>query len=79
MDQQAIGPAWVAMPIVAAFAINMFAEWLLLSSERRFYVALGKSLKAIIIPGTDSDLRTDHRQRDCRAECVRGGFQTRPY
>ena len=50
MDQQAIGPAWVAMPIVAAFAINMFAEWLLLSSERRFYVALGKSLKAIIIP-----------------------------
>ena len=50
MDQQAIGPAWVAIPIVAAFAINMFAEWLLLSSERRFYVALGKSLKAIIIP-----------------------------
>jgi len=28
----------------------MVAEWILLSSEKRFYIALGKSFKAIIIP-----------------------------
>lgn len=43
-------PADVALPIIIAFATNMFAEWLLLASERRLHIAFAKPLKAIIIP-----------------------------
>ena len=40
----------VALSIAVAFGVNMAAEMLVLSSERRFFVSLGKSLKATIIP-----------------------------
>ena len=43
-------PANVALPTIIAFATNMFAEWLLLASQRRLHIAFAKSLKAIIIP-----------------------------
>ena len=50
MDSLEPTSAWVIVPIVAAFAVNMFAEWLLLYSERRSIVALAKSAKATIVP-----------------------------
>ena len=43
-------PLPIALPIVIAFVVNMAAELLLLYSERRIFVALGKSIKATIIP-----------------------------
>ncbi len=48
MDEPTIAPVWIVVPLAIAFAVNMVAEWILLSSEKRFYVALGKSFKAII-------------------------------
>ena len=42
--------ALIALPLVVAFAINMFAEFLLLSTEHRLLIAFAKSLKAIVIP-----------------------------
>ena len=50
MDGPTIAPVWIVVPLAIAFAVNMVAEWMLLSSEKRLYVALGKSFKAIIIP-----------------------------
>ena len=40
----------VVLSIALAFGVNMAAEMLILSSERRVFVSLGKSLKATIIP-----------------------------
>lgn len=50
MAEPTIAPVWIAVPLAIAFVVNMVAEWMLLSSEKRFYVALGKSFKAIIVP-----------------------------
>lgn len=40
----------VVLSLALAFVVNMVAELYLLPSEKRHFVALGKSLKAIIIP-----------------------------
>ena len=40
----------VVLSLALAFVVNMVAELYLLTSEKRHFVALGKSLKAIIIP-----------------------------
>lgn len=40
----------VVLSLSLAFAVNMAAELYLLPSEKRHFAALGKSLKAIIIP-----------------------------
>ena len=43
-------PALAWLPIAFAFVVNIAAELLLAYSENRFFVALSKSIKAIIIP-----------------------------
>ena len=40
----------VVLSLALAFVVNMVAELYLLPSEKRHLAALGKSLKAIIIP-----------------------------
>lgn len=50
MDDLKLAFTWVIVPIAAAFAVNMFAEWLLLYSEKRPIIALAKSAKATIVP-----------------------------
>lgn len=40
----------VAVTLIPAFIVNLFAEWALLSRESSLELALAKSVKAIIIP-----------------------------
>ena len=50
MYETSLSPVGALAPIIFAFILNMFAEWLLMASDRRFAVAFAKSLKAIIVP-----------------------------
>ena len=50
MYDPAFATVLVALPVMVAFAVNMFAEFLLLASEHRLLIAFAKSLKAIVIP-----------------------------
>ena len=50
MGERTFVAALLALSIIGAFVMNMIAELMLLPSEKRFLVALGKSFKAIIIP-----------------------------
>ena len=43
-------PVELWLPITFAFVVNIAAELLLAYSENRFFAALAKSIKAIIIP-----------------------------
>lgn len=50
MGERAFVMALLAMSLVGAFVISMIAELMLLPSEKRSLVAVGKSAKGIIIP-----------------------------
>ena len=50
MYETSLSPVGALAPIIFAFVLNMFAEWLLMASDRRFATAFAKSLKAIIVP-----------------------------
>ena len=50
MAERSFVAALLALSIIGAFVMNMVAELVLLTSEKRFLVAFGKSFKAIIIP-----------------------------
>ena len=50
MGERAFIAALLGLSIIVAFVMNMVAELMLLTSEKRFLVALGKSFKAIIMP-----------------------------
>ena len=50
MGERAFIIALLAMSLFGAFVISMVAELMLLPSDKRFLVAVGKSAKGIIIP-----------------------------
>ena len=50
MDELPYASALIVGPMVVAFVINAVAEWVLLSRDRRIFIALAKSAKATIIP-----------------------------
>ena len=50
MGEFAFGWGTVGVAIGFAFVVNIFSELILLNTDKKGWVALAKSLKAIIIP-----------------------------